>query len=350
MSSRVHKAVKYLYTGRVPDDDDLQSVCQKLAVVFTFLTLSAQAKEPITMMIFEDDAFVAVLESIHVTWTLLVSEKVAAGMKDTKFTKTSIFPIDESIKVYATFTRMLRSECRVCKEQFVSELNRHRCEKSHVDAKPRIGHSELPVDLLEAHWNGLSLDERKALVKDAEFYLRGIPKDSVLSPEGMLMVAVASGEVDVSGHRLMVALDVCSEHTYAYRIKGSLPATALVTKTDFASGMAHVVMKKLAESQARAAESALLAMVSLDENDVKPAAPKKKKRPKAKKPVPRVVQETEPEEIEVVEPVLDDDIDRRIEEQIEMQRRLERAWYLEQLERVMFSTKTRQIEYWADDF
>jgi hypothetical protein len=268
--------------GTIPEDLDAKKTCMKIACVFTCLAIRAKEdNEHIAFHLVENEVSIGI-RRIHTTWTLMIMGSVTRW-DSRQFDTIATFPITETIEVYAAYERVLRCACPVCLCEFTSEINRERCIQSHVNKKkPEVRCSRYPVDNLCDFWDTSSDTTRKALIKDAQKYLLGIPDDASFSPIVSAFFNVVQGDVSMPGRDLMIAMDLVSENTFLYNVKPTAVLIVHPTRGDYLASMAHEVTRNLAEAHAYDMSMALLD----DDDDITPVnstRSKKKKKMKTKK-------------------------------------------------------------------
>lgn len=371
MSLTLCKVVEHLYSGTIPDDEYIQDVCGKVVIIYISLAFhSDEVGEPITMHLVENAGAKGdskqtsvVVTHINSVWTLKMIKEIAKVRKDvinnSTFNQVGVFPLTDTIEVYAAYKSLLRHPCSVCNEEYRSDINRVRCENSHVHKKKPRERSNLPIEMIEAYWDGIESAQRKDIVKHAETYFSGIPSDSVFPDRVMKFLEVVSGNVDgMSGRDLMIALDLASEYTFSWRITRPLHVLTLFTRGDFVAAMAHSVINRLAEAYSQDAAEKLL-------GEIQPKKVKKKccrkvqKKRSVKPPTSAVelvnppVEPTAPPTPPMVKIMFDEE---KIIENIERQLLLEEQYaqgayggYIDRLEKSIFSVPAiRDLGLWAD--
>lgn len=152
-------------------------------------------------------------------------------------------------------------------KRYYARVNQIRCECAHVPtngSRKKCGGEQvyLPIDTMVDYWDSLSLCERKHIICHAVPYLSCIPKDALHSIRvECRLVQIVSGDVDISGSDLMMALQEASENTVVWKLARPMKTFETFNQTDFVAGMAHTIGTKLEEEQA-ADQAAALSLVS----------------------------------------------------------------------------------------
>lgn len=366
MSAELAQLASHLVDGTLPEDRVLKKTCMKIALVFTCLAIRAKEdNDPISFHITEKgNERTIIIKGIHATWTLMVLQYVSRWDIHT-FDKVAIFPITQTIDVYAAFERLLRRPCTICTCEFTSEINRERCIQSHVHKKkPGMRCGTYPIDALCDFWDGSSASSRTGLLQDASRYVTGIPDNASFSPIVSTFFEMVKGTPGktMSGRDLMIALDLVSENTFMYNVSPKAVLIVSPTRGDYLASMAHEVMRNLAEAQAEDASQTLLMLLQKEKTSLlhpqnTQKTKKKKKFIKAKKqPVTvTVTQEKEPVMTTpiIATPTLDEQlILDNVQKQMDVEDQYAKeaySKYIDRLEKNIFSRPAMDsITCWAD--
>ncbi|KAL4516355.1 hypothetical protein Ndes2526A_g03785 [Nannochloris sp. 'desiccata'] len=88
------------------------------------------------------------------------------------------------------------------------------------------------------------------------------------------LVQIVSGDVDISGSDLMMALQEASENTVVWKLARPMKTFETFNQTDFVAGMAHTIGTKLEEEQAADQAAALSLVSSAELSEVPRSAPR----------------------------------------------------------------------------
>lgn len=361
MSSELGRLASHLVDGTLPEDAIAKKTCMKIAYVFTCLALRAKEdNDPISFHIAEKGFERSiVLSSIHTTWTLMILNSVARWDMST-FDKVAIFPITETIDVYAAYERLLSRPCPVCDYEFTSEINRERCIHSHMNKrKPAMRCGTYPIPALCDFWDASSAASRTAMLKDARQYVRGIPENASFSPIVTKFFELVKGTTtSMSGRDLMVAMDIISENTFMYNVTPTAVCIVCPTRGDYLASMAHEITRNVADAQATMACEMLLKEEPQKETKASVTTAKKKKKlvKKAKKQPRAAVVKEEKERVMVTEStdiVLDEqELVRNLQKQQELEDQYAKEAYpkyIDRLEKLIFSqSAVKSVAFWAD--
>jgi hypothetical protein len=353
----LEKIVRHLSTGTIPVDTSVQEVCGKITLYFVAFQLHGKEIDrniSVHVMDTSNEYGIPILD-VHAVWTTLVMQQIVRHKKTLigDFNGVSIKHLNDHLELYAAYTDLLSHPCSWCRQTYRSDVNRCRCEISHTSKKNLEERSVLPIGQLTCHWDSLDTKARTAIASHATRYVIGIPTGAKFSPHVTKLIRLASGDVDISGSELMVALDEASEYTFLFRPARPMKPMAILHRADFVAAMADKVIKALAQQYA---DSVTTALLNDDVTACKktPIAPKKKKRPRAKKERPSSVSNIE--KSPVIEPVnkwtLEYDETKlllQIEKQMEVEALYSRKAYLSRLEKSVFAESALEsLQFWAD--
>lgn len=351
--------VDHLKTGTIPEDKNIQHVCTMASVYYVaFVMYSSDIGRSISFHLMDvENKYGMALIHVHTTWTSLVMAKVLK-VKDIlvgEFNGVSVEKLSDSIEIYAAYTDILEHTCSWCKQKFTSDVNRCRCENSHVSRKNLLDRSILPISSLSRYWNTLDESKRKSIVSTSTKYLTGIPSGSNFPAAVCNVIRLAAGRVNLTGNELMVALDVASENTFLYRPARAMKQMAIVHRGDFVAAIADEIIKSLAQHYADEMSLALLSEESEKQKVKKPrVSVKKKKRVRAKKEFPKhIISDIEEEDLVISMSYDDADVALALESQIQKQIELEESYsreaYISRLEKLIFASPAiTSVGSWAD--
>lgn len=357
-----------LRDGTFPPDDMSLAACLKAAemvVIFEMYAAETGAAMAVHLVDRETDEAV-VVKSVDDMWREL--SVVAAAEKldavTSKFKGIGIVPITKGIDAYVTYSKLLVSKCQTCGTEYLSGVNRLRCEVTHLSKKRPEEKAMLSLSGLRDFWDGLDDARRGKYARLGMRFLQGIPCSDAFSPAVNKLVALAAGDASLTGSELLVALDEASEYTFCYKLRGPIAGTKLETRSDYVAALAHVVVDALSRDHADSVADALMEEAAAAEPEAAKAKakaktssspPKKKKKKKGKKspspkPEPEVAaaESPVPSEDERLEDE-DDAMERLLAADVDYQMRMERALYLQRVEHLVWGTDLLDVSCWADD-
>ena len=359
---RLNNIVKYLETGTFPAEKELQEICSIVAVYYASFALhSREVKRSVSFHLMDlENNYGLALPKVHQAWTALVMEKVAK-FKDVlvgDFQGVSAEKISETMEIYVTYTDILEHHCSWCKQVFSSNVNRYRCENSHVSRKNLEERSVLPIGALTHYWDSLDDSTRTSIASTATKFLDRIPSCSSFSRSICRLIALAAGKVDITGEELMRSLDEASEYTFLYRPARPTKPITISHRADAVAAIGDEVIKHLAQRYSDSVTETLLSEEQPAPKKVQPSVPKKKKkqRVRAKKVIPKIAYvldepEIEMREIETHEVSPETLLSYHISEQIKLEDHYSRDAYYHRLEKLIFSSPAvASIGSWADAF
>lgn len=361
---RLNNIVEYLKTGIFPADKEVQEICSIAAVYYASFALhSREVKRPVSFHLMDiGNNYGLALPKIHQAWTALVMDKVAK-FKDIlvgDFQGVSAEKISETLEIYVSYTDILEHHCSWCKQRFSSNVNRYRCENSHVSRKNLEERSVLPVGILTQYWDSLDDSKRTAIASTATKYLNLIPNCSSFSNSICRLIALAAGKVDITGQELMISLDEASEYTFLYRPARPTKPITISHRADAVASIADEVIKQLAQMYSDSVTETLLSEEhSAPPKKVQPSInqkKKKKQRVRAKKEIPKIAfvpeePEIETHEIQTHEVSPETLVSYHIAEQIKLEDHYSRDAYYSRLDKLIFSSPAvASIDSWADSY
>jgi hypothetical protein len=361
---RLKNIVTYLQTGTFPKDKDVQELCSIASVYFVVFSIHSQEiKRSVLFHLMDiENNYGVALPSVHPTWTSLVMQNALKfkSLLVGDFKGVAAEKISETLEMYIAYTDILQHTCTWCKQIFSSDINRYRCENSHVSRKNLEERSILPVGRLAHYWDSLDEPNRKVIASTATKYLNGIPNGFNFSKAICRLIKMAAGRVDITGNDLMVSLDEASELTFLYRPARPTKPLTIRHRADALAAMADEIIKKLAQMYSDSVTEALLSEEPQKKVvPVQPSAPKKKKkRVRAKKELPKIVNESETCETEDVSismpsiPLIQDTLlELQIQKQIELEESYSRDAYISRLEKIIFASPAiASVGSWADAY
>jgi len=266
--SLVHKIVRALEKGDVAtDDDDFQWTCAQIALFFTqYLLYSDEIGEKICIHVLDKkNGTGRPLARVHPTWTAMCMKALHnSGEKAMEMTKTfkglQVVEISDTVDLYIALESVLYKNCSVCKETYFSDVNKNRCEASHVMRKKRDERTTLRIGDLTDFWNTLDETGRAKIAKTGESLLDKLSPEAIesLTPNCQRLVALVAGTLDIKGHQLAVALDEASEYTFLYRVVRPVQRALAICRKDFVAAMAHRITDALAKAQSEHAAAEIL--------------------------------------------------------------------------------------------
>lgn len=360
--------VDCLRHGIVPRDDEAKHVCAKIAIVYVSLTLAGdELGDPIVVHVIDHDTDEGiVLDAIDPAWTRLINEECVVMKKKiaSVFSGVCVYPVTSRVDVYAAYKKLLTHCCARCKEAYRSDINRARCEGSHTDRKKIDARREHPIAELAAFWDSLATPERQSIAASATKYLAGVPYGCSLAPQVARLVRLAAGKVELTGHQLMVSLDVASENTCMFKLVRQVPCDAPVTRGDYIAAMAVAIVNQLvlahAAAAAKAADAVAHALLEECSSKTNPKTNSKKrtKKTKAKKQPRKMSGDDDGDGLTIVEDCSQSSVsksfdvaklDLKYEELKEVEEKYAKQAYYNRIEKLVWSTPAATINIsWAD--
>ncbi len=286
----IDRIVQFLRDGHIPENEACQECCACIAIVHTAYTLYARDhKETLLIQLIDhvhDEA--RSLVTIHPVWVKLSIRNIVDNMEviTANFDRVAVIKLTKALDLCIANVKYMQHRCQWCQEVFLSDVNRARCEASHVHAvkltevdtedltskraaklcakkeadtrKLLEERSTVSISDLTTYWDNLDIDGRKAIVKETAAFLAHVPTKAKLTVNAQRLVDAAAGKVDITGAQLMVSLDECSEYTFLYRMVRPMDKSVLSDVGDYIAAIANEVVIELALANANASAKELL--------------------------------------------------------------------------------------------
>lgn len=244
-------------------------VCAKSTIIFASLMLHAQVtRKTIRLYIMTECAdgdLVTKLNAVHPNWIDEVaacidhrkSEIIAlfeeySGKRD----GTTVYQLSANTKVIA---EIRTRPCSWCKAEYECDVNRHRCESSHVNRK-RMGRSTLPMKEMMRFWDSLPKGSRRMMFFSTCLFLPPVPQD--VSAEEEPFVRMVTGDIPpdtISGAMLLECLETVTEFTASWKmVREPLKSATMHHRVDFVAAMASAFIDRLASGYATRVANALM--------------------------------------------------------------------------------------------
>lgn len=271
MSDEIRTIVSALTSE--PDTNDI--VMGRLCATITIICMAFQLRADNTGEAFEaylvnpDTNDALAVDGIHVLWSAggVVHVVKNQDVITKGFTGDSTFMMKKNV-VLRVVSGAPSDPCSCCGTIYASDLNRSRCEASHVLApkkmtkKTKTGKEDrTPISLADfvATWDGMALAERRVIASHASHLSPGIlgGYDSFSAPIRHMM-AFVTGETDIKGPGLALALNEASEGTFMFRTIRAVQRSKLCMKQAYVSAVAHVIITDTLKAMSEAAAKRLL--------------------------------------------------------------------------------------------
>lgn len=255
----------------VPDENDV--VMGRLCATITIICMAFQLRADDTGETFEaylvnpetNDAIA--IDGIHVLWSAggIVHVVKNRDVITKGYTGDSMFTMKKNV-VLRVVNGVPSIPCSVCGTTYASDLNRSRCEASHIltkkTKKTKKGKEDrMPIPLADfvAMWDAMSQAKRRVIGSHASHILPGILGgfDSCSAPIRH-MLSFVSGKTDIKGPGLALALNEASEGTFMFRPIRTVERAKLYTKQGFVSAIAHVIATNMLKAMSEEAAQRLL--------------------------------------------------------------------------------------------
>jgi hypothetical protein len=255
-----------------PDTDDI--VMGRLCATITIICMAFQLRADNTGEAFEaylvnpvTNDTIAV-DGIHVLWSAggVVHVVKNQDVITKGFTGDSTFTMKKNV-VLRVVSGAPPDPCSRCGTIYASDLNRSRCEASHVLVPKRKTtqgkgkEDRTPISLVDfvATWDGMKLAERRVIASHASHLSPGIlgGYDSFSAPIRHMM-AFVTRKTDIKGPGLALALNEASEGTFMFRTIRAVQRSKLCMKQAYVSAVAHVIITDTLKAMSEAAAQRLL--------------------------------------------------------------------------------------------
>lgn len=242
--------------------DEMYQICAKVTVVFVSLAMhAADVGKDIVVHILDVDENVGVqLACIHDCWVEEMTDTIIATRDKILFRGVAIYPITEDIEIYAMYKHLIEHECTVCKSMYVSDVNRFRCESSHMSRKSIDARSFLPLKELGEYWDRMGRARKMSSVVGAALYLRALPCLPSECNAPAFAKLIAGDNFGITGTELMKALEEASEFTCGWRMikKHRAVKPTMASRHDVVAAMASLFVENLAREYAERVSDALI--------------------------------------------------------------------------------------------
>jgi len=256
-----------LERGIIAPDDKLYELCAKATIVTaSLIEHTGETGQGIVAHILATDNSIGVeLINIHPAWVEEVRDVITLRKDEvvTKFRGTAVYPLVQNVDLYVMYEHFLEHACSWCKQKYVSDINRHRCESSHMNRKDLDRRSVLPVDDIVAYWDDLPPSLRRRMFFSAALFLISMPpkREDDIDEKFVRMV---TGDIDIgglSGSELFETLEEATEYTARWKMVREPKDRAVMRfRNDYVAAMASAFADRIAHEYSNYVAKSLLGL------------------------------------------------------------------------------------------